>query len=291
MKLAFIKQGFTLVELLIVIAILGILSVAVLGAINVTSSLNKANLSKAKTFAASVENALSINQVGKWSFDDSASPGKDTSGYGNDGTVNGATWQNANQCGLGFGGCLSFDGVDDYVKVQNDTYRLDWAISTTGFWYKHEVGSSGTVLAQNRTGDTYPGLWFTVSSDIVSMKILNGSPVVITIGSYQVSSGRWYYFTGTSQETPVVGDYRIRFYADGVLKGEQVQTAYYTHSDTYKAVFSIGSEFNHYGGGDVPHNFAKGMIDQVTVYNQSLTAYQIQQLYAKGLIRHQLAKK
>ena len=62
--------GFTLIELLIVIAVIGILSVGLLIAINVTGNLDKTNLAKAKTFAASVENDLSINQVGKWSFEE-----------------------------------------------------------------------------------------------------------------------------------------------------------------------------------------------------------------------------
>ena len=64
------RKGFTLIELLIVIAVVGVLAVGVLTAINVTSQIGKANLSKAKTFSASVENSLAINQVGKWSFEE-----------------------------------------------------------------------------------------------------------------------------------------------------------------------------------------------------------------------------
>lgn len=83
-------KGFTLIELLIVIAILGILSVAIVTALNVVGNLNKATLAKAKTFSASVENALSINQVGKWSFEEgSGITAKDTSGYENNGTISG----------------------------------------------------------------------------------------------------------------------------------------------------------------------------------------------------------
>jgi len=82
-------RGFTLIELLVVIAILGILAVAVVTALNIVGNLNKGTLARAKTFSASVENALSINQVGKWSFEETTSPSKDTSGYNNNGTWGG----------------------------------------------------------------------------------------------------------------------------------------------------------------------------------------------------------
>src|SRR3989344_4041409 len=115
-----IKGGFTLIELLVVIAVIGVLSAGVLTAINITSQLTKANLAKAKTFAASVENSLGFDQVGKWSFEDpSGDTAEDTSGYGNNGNLAGSSavcgsggacpaWQNSTQCDLGFGGCLSF---------------------------------------------------------------------------------------------------------------------------------------------------------------------------------------
>jgi hypothetical protein len=34
-------------------------------------------------------------------------------GYGNKGTVSGATWASESSCKKG--GCLNFDGIDDYV--------------------------------------------------------------------------------------------------------------------------------------------------------------------------------
>ncbi len=55
--------------------------------------------------------------VGYWSFDEgSGTIAYDRSGKGNNGTLfNGPTWQTGSNCIKG--GCLSFDGVDDYVEV------------------------------------------------------------------------------------------------------------------------------------------------------------------------------
>ncbi|NMB56320.1 type II secretion system protein [Candidatus Beckwithbacteria bacterium] len=52
------KQGFTLVELLIVITLIGILAVAVLAAINPIEQFNKANDTARKTDAGQVLNAI-----------------------------------------------------------------------------------------------------------------------------------------------------------------------------------------------------------------------------------------
>ena len=58
---------------------------------------------------------LTEGLVGYWSFDDPVNPGRDDSGNGNDGTVQGATWTSGK-----FGGALSFDGANDYVSVPHD---------------------------------------------------------------------------------------------------------------------------------------------------------------------------
>jgi prepilin-type N-terminal cleavage/methylation domain-containing protein len=59
------NKGFTLIELLIVIVVVAVLGTVVVIAINPLEIINSANLAKAKTFAASVENNLAINRVGK----------------------------------------------------------------------------------------------------------------------------------------------------------------------------------------------------------------------------------
>lgn len=64
------KKGFTLIELLIVVGILGIVAVGIVTTLNVVGIISKAELSNAKTLAASLENDLAINQVGKWSFEE-----------------------------------------------------------------------------------------------------------------------------------------------------------------------------------------------------------------------------
>src|SRR3989337_3009200 len=72
--------GFTLIELLIVIAVVGVLGTGVLVAIDPAGKINSANIAKAETFSASVQNNLAFDLVGEWTFDGNAN---DTSGYEN----------------------------------------------------------------------------------------------------------------------------------------------------------------------------------------------------------------
>ena len=290
------SKGFTLIELLIVIAVLGILSVGVLIALNVTGNLNKASLAKVKTFSASIENDLSINNVGKWSFDDSASPGKDTSGYGNDATPTGASIETAANCGLGFGTCIKVNGTDAYLEGNSQFGDINFKDQpfTISLWVKP------TVLA--------------------------GQYVLIYLGTFTNTNFNFELFISNSSSSPIYGIWHlvnndtngrtgIRANTNTLLPVNEWSHIVFVHkggepSSTLSEIYLSGKKFptlstaGSYGyspgniikigaGGPVgiPRNFFPGLMDEVAIYNESLTAYQIQHLYAQGLPRHQLAKK
>jgi len=69
------QKSFTLIELLVVIVIIGILAGVIM--ISTSSSIDKANVAKAKTFSESIKNNLMLNLVSEWNFDDSSNPYKD----------------------------------------------------------------------------------------------------------------------------------------------------------------------------------------------------------------------
>ncbi|MEK7533911.1 MAG: LamG-like jellyroll fold domain-containing protein [Patescibacteria group bacterium] len=285
--------GFTLVELLIVIAILGILSVAVLGAINVTSSLNKANLAKAKTFSASVENTLSINQVGKWSFEESSSPSKDTSGYGNDGVWNGGvTWQDANTCALGFKGCLKFDGsVNTYVEATSAFGDKDFKTApfTIALWVNPSslAGSPVFISIGNTTDANFKILVFITSALPIFVSWRNS--LGVRYGLRQTNNkilplNTWSHIVITHDGTePSTTSSRI--YLNSNILPVTTDAGSWTMIEANKV--RIGAGGNAVGG----EQYFSGLIDEVAIYNQAFTLSQIQQLYAQGLPRHQLAKR
>lgn len=71
---------------------------------------------------------------------------KDESGYGNDGTIYGATWID----GIS-GKALAFDGVDDYVEIPDDgsLYFNDFTFT---FWAKTTSTKRGFLLDKDIVG-------------------------------------------------------------------------------------------------------------------------------------------
>ena len=263
-------RGFTLIELLIVIAVLGILSVGVLIALNVTGNLNKASLAKVKTFSASIENDLSINQVGKWSFEEGGGTiAKDTSGYGNDGTLTGVfVWQNADQCSLGFGGCIKFDGTNGKMSAGALGIPQNGTATLAGWFYFMNS-------AKNR------GIHMTLYENFLYQESVNDNLKICCTNDYfpvasLLTLNKWHHivFTYSGNTTSA------KLYLDTKLFTATVQPGI---DDIPVFPGTISSS--------TPNEAFEGLIDEVAIYKEALTLSQIQQLYAQGLPRHQLAKK
>ncbi|HOI59817.1 MAG TPA: type II secretion system protein [Candidatus Pacearchaeota archaeon] len=110
------QQSFTLIELLVVIVIIGILAGVIM--ISTSSSIDKANIAKLKTFSESIKNNLMLNLVSEWKFDESSgTESKDS--WGNSNFIFGTSPNNPawvlNNCASK--NCLSFDGAGDFAKA------------------------------------------------------------------------------------------------------------------------------------------------------------------------------
>ena len=278
--------GFTLIELLVVVAVLGILAGGILIALNIGGTLGKANITKAKRFAASLENGLVISQVGNWSFEDgSADTAKDTSGYGNNGNLAGATlcpggtacptWKTATDCDLGFGGCLSFDGTDDYVEILNSLptnfgagdFTLSAWINTTTTGSSKSIIETGVfgLMKSLRINHTSSGeLAFFVLGDA------GGNQLEVNVN---INDGSWHHVVGVRNGS------NIKLYKDSVL----VDSDNWDAGDTDTgAVWLVAKNF--FGS-----SYTSGLIDEVQIYKEALTLSQIQKLYAQGVISRALA--
>ncbi len=283
------ERGFTLIELLIVIAVLGVLSVGVLTAVNVTSQINKANLAKVETFDASIQNSLSIDLVGEWKLDQETTiPGppvkvKDTSGYGNDGTVTGATLttDRKGQANKAY----SFNG--DSTLIDNGTnltlnFSGNHAYTISAWAYLDGYVSQGSILnsiagwgaggaAAGQTGAT---LNINSSNKAVTVRS-DGTGTAESVSGLTNVQGGWHHFIATYNGTT------LKLYVDAVVEGTPVASSR-SLSGTAQS-FRIGRD------GDANRNF-DGSVDDVRIYSQALTASNIQQLYAQGLKKHQLAR-
>lgn len=198
---------------------------------------------------------------------------EDLSNYGNNGTIYGAT----NTSGK-FKQALDFDGSDDYVKVENSStlYLQGWEEITVCVWFNSEginpnydVGSLvmkweglNFALTQNQT----KGIWFELRGIDESTRSINPE--------WEIPQNTYCFVCGRYD-----GQYMIEdlFY----LSTCQLES-FYEGAFTIKdqgSVLTIASAFE---GSD---RFFNGIIDEVLIFNRSLSDSEIQELYYTGLLK------
>jgi len=210
---------------------------------------------------------ITTGLVGWWKFDEgSGTTAADLSGNNNSGTLNplanGPTWTTGK-----INGALSFDGVDDYVRILDST-SLHLTNFTLSLWYK--VNSWPTsynprlISKANSWGTMDWELLHVAWSNSIEMLVgeMNGADVLANL-RYSPTTGAWHQITIIKNGTT------YSLYSDGVFIGTDTSSVTWTDSDNItigKDATASGYEFN-------------GLIDEVRIYNRALSATEIQELY------------
>ncbi len=143
------NKSFTLIELLVVIVIIGILAGVIM--ISTSSSIDKANRTKIKSFSEATKNSMLLNLISDWNFDNvSGTVGSalvagtsvnDLWGI-NHGTANsGPILKNGIDCIDGQ--CLKFTGTQSVTIPSNSSFDIDNEVTLEAWLYIDQYSTTG----------------------------------------------------------------------------------------------------------------------------------------------------
>jgi flagellin-like protein len=231
--------------------------------------------------SASNENTTFIrvidNVVGSWSMDDKVTDSSPNVFHGI--AQNGADTTASGK--LGRAG--SFDGEDDWVDVP-DADSLDWNHKgmTVMAWVKADSMSGywSTVVSKGATLGSEFAMWaLDAKNDIyggkAAFRIWEDSPTLV---GYVLSTGVWYHLAATMDNT--AGIYTYAFYINGVLQEQATFDWICEEAFGSPSVYPLWIGCGYYDTH--PVDFFDGTIDEVAIYNKSLSADDISDIYNSG---------
>ncbi|MEA1907611.1 MAG: LamG-like jellyroll fold domain-containing protein [Euryarchaeota archaeon] len=196
--------------------------------------------------------------VSLWHLDENEGGTAYDSIDGNDGTIIGAAWTTGVN-----GSALLFDGKDDCINCGNDE-SLDITDEITMMAWVYASSQKTTNIIGKGDGNGYRISIDDKDGWVCEVYYITGSKAKkckVDWGEGQATLNQWYHVAMTYNGSV------LQLYVDGVK-----------NSKSASGSLSTNSRNLYIGSNDAKQKFFDGMIDEVAIYNQALTAEEIIEL-------------
>ena len=258
-----IKQGFTVVELLIVFAIIVLLSTIIL--INIINQREKARVTGVLQSAASIYHNLGAYIIGEWKFEDNSD---DSSGNENHGTPTDIGYD-LNPVSSELGKTADFNGASSKVDTGPDFIETS-ALTICAWIYPEGWGesNSGRIIDNGKVIFALTaGSKLSFSSDGGSTTITSGADIILN---------KWRFVCVARNSA---GN-EVNFYVDAILSGSANQDS---------GIPVLGTTNVIIGNNNIQNSTFNGKIDEVRIYKETLILDQIKKNYIEGAFKRRIA--
>lgn len=271
------SRGFTLIELLVVISVISLLSSVVLAVTN--TARERARIAASQTFSGYNFRNLGAEAALVFNFDEGI--GTVTNDYFGNYSANliNVNWSSDTQNGRGNSIHIPGSGpgagaANQYVYITGPggtpkQVSIPTVVTVSG-WVKTATDSYGTIFTNRGSSDTGVAgsgkFAFLISTKRLYIYANNGTPSLSMISAKNIADNKWHHVAFTSD-----GTYWV-LYIDG-------------KEDT-RVTNTMGGTSGWGRIGADGAFWTTGYLDDISIYYQSLTASQIENIYAQGLDSH-----
>ncbi|MBI4019082.1 MAG: laminin G domain-containing protein [Candidatus Aenigmarchaeota archaeon] len=246
-------------------ALISLLAISVSNSAFFSESLGPSN-SSLKLYI----NFSAVNRTAVTDFSSFGNNGTFAGGTFNDGVVNGASWNASGK----YGSALSFDGVDDYASIKNNSmvFERDNPFAVTAWIYSYGSDNTQGIVTKIDGNSPFAGwglIIFSGQENTLNFALVNTNNAneIKVNSTIPVPKNEWVHVAATYDGSSNAGGATL--YINGINR-----TAVFKNTLSGSIYNNIQESIGSYGG---QNRFFNGSIDNVRIFNRSLTGEEINQ--------------